>query len=95
MTGVASTTDTTSATLTWTPGPHGLPVTYSISISPDDGGLVESAGSHGGRVVGLNPGRVYSLTITSTVEADSIYDQITTFAVNSVSTSRLFCVWTS
>ena len=84
-----ATTYATTSTLTWTASQHGLPMAYSISISPNDGGVEESAGPLGGKVEGLNPGKMYTLTIISTVGASSGPGQVIT-SVDKVIYTRMF-----
>ena len=73
MRDVEATTQTSSATVTWTADKHGLAVTYSIGVSPDTGGISSSAKDQGGNIQGLTPGMRYTLTITSTVAEDTVY----------------------
>ncbi|KAK3800479.1 hypothetical protein RRG08_051761 [Elysia crispata] len=87
----ASKTGTTSATLTWTAIDHGLPVTYSMTVDPPlSPPRPVTAGPQGGRVDGLTSGRQYTLTIYSTVPADSVYQETTTSAVYTVFTKQVY-----
>ena len=62
-------------TLTWRTNDRGLNVTYDLAVSPTDGATVVSADSQGGEVVGLTPGKKYTMTISSIIRAYSVYGE--------------------
>ena len=65
----------TLVTLTWRTNGRGLNVTYDLAVSPTDGATVVSAGAQGGEVVGLTPGKKYTMTISSIIRAYSVYGE--------------------
>ena len=88
MSGIIATTDTTSATLTWEANKFGYTVDYIISTTPKDDARMDRADARGGRMEGLTPGKMYTLTITSVVAADSPYGQLRTSVQKAVWMSK-------
>ena len=92
VSAIGSTTEETSASLTWTSNNYGLSgVTYEISANPVVSGAVITADANGGSLQNLSPGTQYTLTITTVVPANSPYASTKTAVTYSITTSKFIC----